>query len=31
VVDKERIKYPISATMIRNGEYKELKEELKWD
>jgi cytidyltransferase-like protein len=29
VVDKERIKYPISATMIRNGEYKELKEELK--
>ena len=23
IVDKERIKYPISATMIRNGEYKE--------
>ena len=23
IVDKERIKYPISATMIRNGKYKE--------
>ena len=27
IVDKERIKYPISATMIRNGECTDLKEE----